>query len=100
MIFLIKLFPPESITFLPTRRVRLNPSDFKVHGSTPNCPGCRAILIGEAPRNHTDQCSERMEGALGQTSGGSRRIKLNEERTTRIMAAGIDQLSYCATRNR
>lgn len=86
-----KIIPPDSSTSLPIRRVRLNPSDFKTHGFTPNCPGCKSILIGDTPRNHTDQCRERMESALNQTSDGSRRIKHVEERTTRIMARSIEE---------
>ena len=73
------------------RRVRLNPSDFKVHGFTPGCPGCTAIKNGSVSQNHSEACRSRMENCLRGTPQGSKRIKDSEDRTTRIIARQIEE---------
>ena len=34
--------------------------DVYMHGATEGCPGCKAALVGDASRNHTEECRERM----------------------------------------
>ena len=48
-----KRIPHRSEVNPLVRRARLNPSDFKLHSLTPDCPGCRAIKHGDPSSNHS-----------------------------------------------
>ena len=75
-----------------TRRMRLSPSDFVVHGYTAGCPGCIALRrkAGQS-RNHTEQCRLRMENCLKETAEGrsrkEREAARREDELTAALAA-------------
>ena len=76
---------------VPVRRVRLNPSDFKMRGLTLDCPGCRAIKYGDPPRNHNDECRDRMESALSNSEQGRGRLRQAEEKMAVAVARQIEE---------
>ena len=67
---------PEENTELgmKARRTRLTPADFKRHGFTPHCDGCKAIREAKDSRNHNELCRRRMEEAIGTTEEGRERM--------------------------
>ena len=46
------------------RRFRINRNDFQVIGFTPLCPGCKALIRGSPPVNHSELCRTRVEREL------------------------------------
>merc|ERR1711940_76369 len=42
------------------RRIYIRTRDVYMHGAAEGCPGCRAALIGDTSRNHTEECRDRM----------------------------------------
>ena len=46
------------------RRFRIVKRDFQVIGHTPMCGGCKALIRGNAPVNHSELCRSRVEREL------------------------------------
>ena len=62
-------------------RAKLNPGDFARHGYTVGCPGCEQLQLGSSIfRNHTEDCRERIESELANTSDGQERLGRAKER--------------------
>ena len=60
------------------RRVYLLPKDFKMHGYTDDCEGCRRLRAGKmSTRPHSAACRKRIEKILEET-GDSRWMKAQE----------------------
>ena len=57
------------------RNFKIYESDLQRFGYTPDCPGCRAKLYKEVPRNHSDECRNRIQVELLKTEAGRRRVE-------------------------
>ena len=84
--------PPMPDVQVKTRRLRLLPRDFQVHGYTGGCPGCVHIRRGSIgpSRNHTVECRARIEGELDKSAEGRSRkeretARREEELTQRLL---------------
>ena len=68
------MLPPEVEVAVSTRRMRLSPLDFLIHGYTASCPGCIDLRRKSLQsRSHSEACRLCMENCLGATSEGSAR---------------------------
>ena len=63
--------PPEVEFAVSTRRMRLSPLDFLIHGYTSGCPGCIHLRRKSLQsKSHSEARRLRMENCLGATSEG------------------------------
>ena len=72
------------------RRARINKQDLLKHGFTEGCLGCRAMIQGGEPRNHTEACRSRVEEAMQATSEGKARVQQAKERLDMEMARYVE----------
>ena len=56
------------------RRVYLRQEDFIKHGTSPHCPGCRALTRGGRAQAHSEACRVRLEGELEKSERGRARL--------------------------
>ena len=63
------------------RRVYLRSKEFEMHGFTPGCSGCTAMMKGDRRSiHHSEECRARLQMEMGKTEAGKRRIEEAERR--------------------
>ena len=68
------MLPSEVEVAVNTRRMRLSPSDFLIHGYTAGCPGCINLRRRSSQsKSHSEACRLCMDNCLGATSAGRAR---------------------------
>ena len=55
-------------------RLNRKQRDFMAHGTSDNCPGCRALVSGGRAQGHTEECRIRVENELRKTEEGKARL--------------------------
>ena len=55
------------------RRMYINRKDIDIHGPTPRCPGCHAIMMGKNPVSHNEECRETIQKKVAESESGQRR---------------------------
>ena len=73
------------------RRMKLTKHDFRVHGYTPNCPGCRALQLGKQSQPHTEACRKRMEEKISTTTEGAERLEKRKRAIDEALARHIER---------
>ena len=74
---------PEPIWEEKVNRAYIMKSDIVKYGATKGCPGCRAAVLGERARTHSEQCRARMEQLMKEDSKDNERLKEAEKRKER-----------------
>ena len=67
--------PPDPNHDPVPRRLSPKQGDFKAHGTSDRCPGCRALVSGGRAQGHTEECRIRVEGELRKTEEGKARFR-------------------------
>ena len=84
------VLPPDVEVATGTRRMRLAPSDFLLHGYTAGCPGCIALRRKALQsRNHSEPCRLRMQECLGATADGRARKEREATRKEDELTAAL-----------
>ena len=73
------------------RRVYINRKDIDVHGPTPGCAGCVAIIQNKAPAHHSEDCRTRIEAKIKETTRGQKRVGDAEHRQKSFLAKHIEE---------
>ena len=73
------------------RRVYIARSDIETHGPTPDCAGCRAILLGKKAVHHSEDCRNRITQVMKDHAGSKKRVAEADDRQNRVIAKEIQK---------
>lgn len=71
--------------------MRLQKSDFEVHGYTSGCAGSRALIRKLPPQSHNESCRRRLEQLLREPEDGVRRENLADARINQRLAGELEE---------
>lgn len=71
--------------------MRLQKSDFEVHGYTSGCPGCGALIRRVAPQSHSEVCHHRLEQLLHASEDGILRKNLADARIHQRLVEKLEE---------